>query len=174
MGCTDKAGCERLLAEMKMNWSVENGRAADIRLRIFRIRDALFEAGRQIVGAEGLAPSEFSILYVLRSQVPPHEMTPGALSEETQLTSGGVTKALDALERHGLVTRTLSETDRRSRIVRLTTDGIGMVESLMDRVLARHAEQISSALSESEIRQFIGLLQKLVNGLEGVRYARAS
>ena len=72
-----------------------------------------------------------------RYQIPPADMhalehleitggmTPGALAERLQLTSGSVTALVDRMEQARLVERAPHPTDRRSTVVRLTDRALG-------------------------------------------------
>lgn len=55
------------------------------------------------------------------------EITPGRLAKAVSLSQATVTGILDRLKRRGLVTRRRSETDRRSVLVRSTTDANQML-----------------------------------------------
>ena len=83
----------------------------------------------------------------------------------SDLTSSAVTKRIDRLERGGLVTRTISEADARSRRIRLTEDGLVLV----DRMMARHVaneQRLVSGLTERERSQLAGLLRRWGQQLE--------
>ena len=53
---------------------------------------------------------------------------PGALARELELSPSRLTRVLDSLEARDLVTRALSDTDRRSLTVSLTSGGEAMVK----------------------------------------------
>jgi len=52
---------------------------------------------------------------------------PRALAKELELSPSRLTRVLDSLEARSLITRSLSDTDRRSLTVTLTEDGAAMV-----------------------------------------------
>jgi len=67
-------------------------------------------------------------------------LRPRQLQASTGLTSGGVTRQVDRLERQGLVTRsygTLAK-DRRATVIELTADGLQLSHRLADAVSDRH------------------------------------
>jgi DNA-binding MarR family transcriptional regulator len=74
------------------------------------------------------------------------------------VTSGAITKRIDRLERAGLVTRTVSDTDARSRQVALTAKGRRLVDDLLERHVANE-HRLVSGLSAREREQLAGLLE---------------
>ena len=94
----------------------------------------------------GLSEGEFDVLATLRRAGEPYELAPGRLAEHTMVTSGGLTKRLDRLERNGLVTRRRSEADGRGRVVGLTPAG----KALIDRAFEEHMRNERRLLDELE------------------------
>ena len=58
---------------------------------------AIHEVGRRY----GLSEGEFDVLAALRRQGRPFELAPGELARHTMVTTGAITKRLDALEQPG-------------------------------------------------------------------------
>ena len=73
------------------------------------------------------------------------------------LSSGGMTKRLDRLERAGLVERLPDPADRRGRLVALTDRGLALVDAAVVDHLANE-ERLLGALSASERRRLSDLL----------------
>ena len=160
------ATVEEKLAWMRANWPQANLEPAELVLRIYRLRDLLFSRSRGLIDAEGLSPAEFNTLAALRRQPPPHELTPSELSTSIAITTGGMTKALHKLEELGYVSRAISASDRRSRLVRLTPAGKARIEQAMASLLAHHKEHLDGVLDAPERASLIALLQKLLDALE--------
>ena len=59
------------------------------------------------------------------------------------ITSGGMTAALDKLERKGLVTRVPNPNDRRGTLVRLTDEGRRLIDEAMELHTACEHELVS-------------------------------
>ena len=87
--------------------------------RLHRLADVLNVELLAVFGEEVLCDGDFDVLVTLRRHGAPYELTPGELGESTMVTSSAVTKRIDRLERAGLVTRTVSQADARSRRIRL-------------------------------------------------------
>lgn len=68
--------------------------------------------------------------------------TAGKLSEITGLTSGAVTRVIDRLEQAGYVRRVPDPADRRRVIVEVVPEKVAAVQSTLDRVTDKGAEEI--------------------------------
>ncbi|MEU4118623.1 MarR family transcriptional regulator [Kitasatospora sp. NPDC028055] len=99
--------------------------------RLYRLVDA--ELNRTFA-EHGLDAPSFDVLATLKRSGPPYRLTPTGLMQSAMVTSGAITQRLDRLEARGLVTRTRSDHDRRSRDVELTPEG----HALIDRALPDH------------------------------------
>lgn len=80
----------------------------------------------------GITPARFQVLLMIHAArgIAQRELT-RALGQHPST----VTKALEALERHGLVVRAVSGHDRRSRVLRLSLEGEAQVEALVDAMI---------------------------------------
>ena len=105
-------------------------------------------------------------MLTLLKQPAPHELTPGEIAAAIGVTSGGMTKALNKLVERELVLRTVSQTDRRSRRVRLTAKGTALVEATLQTIIVRHGTIMADILGAAERQQLTGLLEKLLEHQE--------
>ena len=126
--------------------------------RLSLLQEASFA---QVFARHGLTWGEYLVLAALRRAGPPYQMNPTALYESVMLSSGGMTKRLDHLERAGLVERLPDPTDRRGRLVALTDRGRELVDAAVVDHLANE-EGLLGALSASERRVLTDLLRKLL------------
>ena len=108
--------------------------------------------------------SDFAVLEALLHKGP---LPINEIGKKVLLTSGSITVAVDRLETKGLVERRAHGTDRRAKIVHLTTEG----RKVITRVYANHAadmERLASAsLTRAERKTLIRLLKKI--GFEAAR-----
>jgi DNA-binding MarR family transcriptional regulator len=91
-------------------------------------------------------------------------LSPTRLYEAAMISSGGMTNRLDRLERAGLIERRPDPSDRRGKLIALTTAG----RRVIDGTIARHVaneEQLLSVLSTAEQERLNALLRKLIAGL---------
>ncbi|MFF2051452.1 MarR family winged helix-turn-helix transcriptional regulator [Leifsonia sp. NPDC058194] len=91
--------------------------------RLHRVAARLTDELATVYAEHGLGEGDFDVLAALRRAGEPYERTPGELAEHTMITTGGMTKRLDRLERSGLVARRAAEGDGRGRVVALTPQG---------------------------------------------------
>jgi DNA-binding MarR family transcriptional regulator len=125
--------------------------------RLHRLAAHLTEELCVVYRRHGLSEGEFDVLAALRRAGPPYERAPGELAAFTMVTTGGMTKRIDRLERAGLVTRRRSGTDGRGRVVALTVAG----RELIDRAFTEHMHnerRLLAALTPEEAAQLEGLL----------------
>jgi DNA-binding MarR family transcriptional regulator len=110
--------------------------------RISRIADLLAERRADAFAEHGLRAHEFDVLTALRRAGPPFELTAGALSAITHVTSGTMTSRLDRLSARRLVSRHPDPTDGRLVRVRLTPAGRARVDAAFEALLASERELI--------------------------------
>lgn len=108
----------------------------------------------------GLANAEFEVLIRL-ARSPGHALRMTDLATQTQLTTSGITRVVDRLERGDLVRRVACPTDRRGSFAELTVAGLARV----DAVLPGHLELIDrwliGQLTPEQLDAFIVALRVL-------------
>jgi DNA-binding MarR family transcriptional regulator len=137
------------------------GRITRVSLLVQRELDAVFAQW-------GLAGSDFDVLATLRRSGSPYQLTPGELSNSTMVTSGGMTKLLDRLERRRLIRRAPDPRDRRGKLIVLTAEG----RALVDEAVAAHVaneERLLAVLPPRDRDRLVGLLRRLLLSLDASR-----
>ncbi len=140
-------------------------RAKEITGRIIRLASLFHQSYRTVFEPLGLNDGEYGLLAALRRAGAPHQLTPTELARQRMMTSGGMTAAIDRLERKGLVERVPNPADRRGSLVRLTPSG----RDVVDRAMERHVEaelRLVSALDQPERERLRQLLHKLLGAVE--------
>jgi DNA-binding MarR family transcriptional regulator len=133
--------------------------------RLHRLADVLNVELRRVFAEAGLGDGDFDVLVTLRRHGTPYELTPGELGASTMVTSSAVTKRIDRLEAAGLVTRTVSPDDARSRRIRLTDAGLRLIDGLMTRHVANE-QRLVAGLSERDRAQLAAILRRWGQALE--------
>jgi len=126
-------------------------------LVISRCHRALSQIAEHSIQDAGLCLSDFAALEALLHKGP---LTITEIQGKVLLASGSMTAAVDRLEQKGLIRRGPSPSDRRAKVLHLTTEGKRAVETAFNR----HAVELESAmvvLNSSEKRQLHALLKKL-------------
>jgi len=108
---------------------------------------------------------EFDVLSALRRAGEPYQLSPGALVQQTLVTSGTMTNRVDRLERRGLVRRSPDPSDRRGVIVALTPAGRTVVDAAMADLLHRERELLAE-LPQGERDDLAGILRRLLAPFE--------
>lgn len=117
----------------------------------------------------GIESWMYDVLATLRRQGEPHELTAGDLVRQTMVTTGAITNRVDRLVQRGLVERAAAD-DRRKVIVRLTSQGLDLV----DRVVGSHMateRDILAALSPAQQAELARLLRTALLSLGDVAEA---
>ncbi len=91
----------------------------------------------------------YDVLATLRRSGEPYELAAGHLVRHTMVTTGAITNRIDRLEQRGLVQRTTSAADRRKVIVRLSTQGLKLVDDIVSTHMATEHE-ILAALTQRQ------------------------
>lgn len=91
----------------------------------------------------GLEPWMYDVLATLRRNGAPYELTAGELHLQAMITTGAMTNRIDRLEAKELVERASVPGDRRKVLVRLTDQGLALV----DEVVVGHLETERSLMS---------------------------
>lgn len=82
-----------------------------------------------------LSYRQITILLTIYLELPPH--TVRGLAQHLNVTKPVITRALDTMGKHGLVSRVRDENDRRNVIIERTVDGALYVEKLGDIVIQK-------------------------------------
>jgi DNA-binding MarR family transcriptional regulator len=139
--------------------------AKEITGRIIRLASLFQQANAEVFGPLGLNAGDYGVLAPLRRAGAPYELTPTELTKHRMMTSGGMTAALDRLERKGLVERVSNPADRRGSLVRLTSTG----RAVIDTAMTQHAlteQRLVSGLEGGERAQLEALLRRLLATVE--------
>lgn len=133
--------------------------------RLHRVAVLLSAELSTVFARHGLDEGEFDVLAALRRAGAPFERAPGTLASHTMITSGGMTKRLDRLQRSGLITRRSSDTDGRGRVVSLTAAG----KELIDRAFSEHMKnehRLVSDLAQEDAERLREILERWLARLE--------
>jgi DNA-binding MarR family transcriptional regulator len=133
--------------------------------RLHRVAARLTDELAVVYARHGLSEGEFDVLAALRRAGAPFERTPGELAEHTMITTGGMSKRLDRLERSGLVTRRTSASDGRGRVVALTPRGRETIDTAFAAHMANE-RRLLDELSPEDATALEGVLARWLTRLE--------
>ncbi len=114
----------------------------------------------------------YDVLAALRD-APEQRLRQVELAEQVLLSTSGLSRLLDRVEKKGLARRTSCETDRRSFYIQLTEDGAAMLEEMWPVYARGIADDFLPALGSNpyEIRQ---TLESIGRQCDAVREREAS
>lgn len=119
--------------------------------RVHRIAARLTPELTAVYAGHELLEGEFDVLATLRRQGEPFETTAGQLAGRTMVTTGAMTKRIDRLEKAGLVSRRVSTTDARTRVIALTGHGRRVIDAAFsDHIANEHRLLDSMSLADRE------------------------
>lgn len=162
----NKLNVEDLIKRFEKNWPQEHQKAGPTTVRLIRAGDIILSIGRKRFEKFNLTPAEFDTLSTLRKVGAPYQLSPSSICQANLLSSGGLTKVLKSLEERGLVQRIASKSDKRSRMVQLTAEGIELIEKAMASVLEAKDRLFSSIFSDDELDTLNDLLSKFHREIE--------
>jgi MarR family transcriptional regulator, 2-MHQ and catechol-resistance regulon repressor len=129
---------------------------------------ALRLLAEQSIANAGLCLTDFAALEALLHKGP---LSISEIQGKVLLASGSMTAAIDRLEKHGLVVRKSTASDRRARIVQLTQEGKRVTAACFEKH-ASDLEDLMSVLSANEKQQLYASMKKL--GLLAAQKLRGS
>jgi MarR family transcriptional regulator, 2-MHQ and catechol-resistance regulon repressor len=113
-----------------------------------------------VFSAAGLSGIDFeTVIRLARS--PQQRLRMTDLAAQTGLSTSGVTRVVDRLEREGLVIREACATDRRASYAALTEPGRERLASVLPRHLQDIEDSFTGLLSEEELTTLLGALRKI-------------
>lgn len=128
--------------------------------RFQQIAVAIFHAEMAKVDCD-LTPVQYAALLAVDQHPGIDQITLAGMIAYDRTTITGV---VDRLERKGLVTRVVSDTDRRARTLHVTTDGEATLHRIQPAVDAAQ-EVMVSGLSGAERAEFMRLMGKAIAAL---------
>lgn len=131
--------------------------ATEAVMNTIRTADLLFDRIGRLLRPLGVSAAGGLVLGILRDR---GAMPPSELGERLIVTRATVTGVVDSLERRGFVRRTPNPGDRRSVLVEITSDGLRVLQELRTLIHA-HEKEWMSALPETELRDYVGLLHRI-------------
>lgn len=132
--------------------------------RISRLSRLLDKELKDFFAGHGLEFWEFDVLATLRRSGAPFELSAGTLLKSAMVTSGAITNRVDRMAAKGLVQRLPDPGDRRGVRIRLTPDGLALIDKLMPLHVANE-RRLLAALGAEDSEALAGLLRILATGL---------
>jgi DNA-binding MarR family transcriptional regulator len=126
-------------------------------LNVLRTADVLIQRIAAVLKPFKLSHSQYNVLRILRG-AGPDGLACQEVAERMISRDPDITRLLDRLEVRGLVTRMRDQKDRRVVRVRITPEGLRLLEAL-DQPIAEVDRQPLRHLGEQRLRTLIKLLE---------------
>lgn len=130
-------------------------------LLLSRLENSMLIIGKGIheeqLGYPGSSPAQNHVLMVIGMQ---GDMGIKELALKLRVTSGAVTQHVDALEKIGLLERTMSSSDRRGVVVKITQKGKDAFQEVR-LAKARMLSELFSELNDEELHSLVELIEKV-------------
>jgi DNA-binding MarR family transcriptional regulator len=126
-------------------------------VNLIRTADRLMSAQAQLMKGWDLSPTQYNVLRILRGSGP-DGLCCGEVGERLITRDPDITRLLDRMEARGLVTRARDRKDRRVITVRITDEGLRILDDMQPALEAFSREHLGR-LSEEQLRSFIDLLE---------------
>jgi DNA-binding MarR family transcriptional regulator len=153
---------DRLVAAWRRERPDLDTRPLEVLSRVTRLARHLDRARRSAFAEHDLEAWEFDVLSALRRSGEPYQLSPGALLNQTLVTSGTMTNRIDRLAARDLVRREPDPTDRRGVLVVLSPRGRAVVDDTLTDQLA-HEQKLLAGLTDRQRDALADLLRDLVS-----------
>jgi MarR family transcriptional repressor of emrRAB len=158
---------------LEANLRALNARMPGVPLNEILLCRLLMHMGREVAATFdqkirpfGLAEAEFRVLTTLFSQ-PDGVAHPGDLCSRAAQSPANMSRICDALVGRDLITRVLSDQDRRRMVLRITPQGEELVRQLLPKMFAPLRAMLAE-FPQAEQQQLIAQLKRLHLTLEHV------
>lgn len=125
---------------------------------IMEVHQGLMEKFSPTLAVHGMSENEFEVLIRL-GRTPGGRLRMSDLATQTKLTSSGVTRVVDRLERTGLIERTSCDDDRRGTWAQITSRGLTKVSAAVVDHLKDVEEWLTGQLSQEQLEALTSALR---------------
>jgi MarR family transcriptional regulator, organic hydroperoxide resistance regulator len=132
---------------------------AHIFVTLLKAADSLSQEAEQLVKAAGLTPAQYNVLRILRGAEPDGLLCRG-ISDRMISRDPDMTRLLDRMEKHKLITRERQKEDRRVIKTRITAEGLKLLKKLDRPVHELHKNQFRH-MSPAHLQQLAELLSEV-------------
>ncbi len=132
---------------------------AHIFVTLLKAADSLSQEAEQLIKAAGLTPAQYNVLRILRGAEPDGLLCRG-ISDRMISRDPDMTRLLDRMENHKLITRERQKEDRRVINTRITAKGLKLLKNLDRPVHELHKNQFRH-ISPAHLKQLAELLAEV-------------
>ncbi len=130
----------------------------EVVLSMLRTADQLAVPMTEVLRRENLSMSQYNVLRILRG-AGAEGLPCGEISERMVRRDPDLTRLLDRLEKRGLVVRSRGTADRRVVRASISSEGLGLLESL-DEIVKATVRKTLSHMPQSRLQALCKLLEE--------------
>ncbi|MFI7615451.1 MarR family winged helix-turn-helix transcriptional regulator [Nonomuraea terrae] len=127
---------------------------------LVEVHAGLMDRFQPVLNDAGLSEIDFECLIRL-ARSSGHQLRMSDLAAQTGLSTSGVTRVVDRLERDNLVVREACSTDRRASYATLTPTGLERLETVLPQHLEDIDDCFTGQLEGPELERFLASLRKI-------------
>lgn len=113
-----------------------------------------------------LPPLEWYDVLLTLKEAPEHRLRLSELADKVLLSRSNLTRLVDRLEKAGLLHRQPCPTDRRGTFAVLTSKGLAMQQQMWPIYAKGIVEYFASHVSDSELKVFQCVLERMLSAVE--------
>lgn len=132
---------------------------ARVFVAILKTADSLSQEAEQLIKSAGLTGTQYNVLRILRGAEPEGLLCRG-ISERMISRDPDITRLLDRMENHKLITRERQKEDRRVIKTHITAEGLKLLKKLDRPVHELHKKQFRH-MSPARLKQLADLLEEV-------------
>ncbi|MHA7262193.1 MarR family winged helix-turn-helix transcriptional regulator [Arthrobacter sp. TMN-37] len=118
--------------------------------RLSRVARRVDEQLARNFARHGVDAATFDVLATLRRSGTPFSLSPKELTASAMVTSSAIAQRLNKLEARGLVARSPNDADGRGKQVRLTSEGLRLVDAILPHHLAAEREILAGMSADRQ------------------------
>jgi DNA-binding MarR family transcriptional regulator len=138
---------------------------AQLFVAILKAADSLSQEAEQLIKSAGLTGTQYNVLRILRG-AEPDGLLCREISERMISRDPDITRLLDRMENHKLITRERQKEDRRAIKTRVTAEGLKLLKKLDRPVHELHKKQFRH-MPPGRLKQLAELLEEVRKGEPG-------
>lgn len=142
-----------------MEYNLDNSIGYNLSITALMIRGEFYKR----IADFGIAPEQYGILYFIDSHP---GMTQSEIAQAIYKNKTTITRSTDALVKKGLLTKEWSREDRRRQNIKITEDGLRVLEAAKP-IADRLNDELHNSITVSEAQMLLSILKKVQSIFSG-------
>jgi len=152
----------------KTDKNTRNDLANRLFFRLYQCTNMLHKTGTRAVEEEGLTTQQWAVLGALSRAEASEGMNVGDLAKYLKVSRQNLSGLLGRMERDGNIELVTSTLDRRSKIIKMTSNGREVWEKLAQPKIRNYYESALADFSTEDLFHTLHYLLKLLSNMEKI------